>query len=154
MKLRLAILTLLPTLMLLAAAPAQAELYKWVDAKGVTNYSSTPPTGQAKAATVVEDRVSVIPADPSWKEAAAMSAARPDYAAEEWLQRQRLMALKESYSPVSYPDPYYSGYGYGYYPGYAYPVARARAVRAVVGPQAAPRGAVAARPAPRGALVR
>src|SRR5262245_23899908 len=140
-------------LALLAAAPAQAELYKWVDAKGVTNYSSAPPTAKAKP-TVVEDRVSVIPADPAWKEAAAISAARPDYAAEEWLQRQRLMALKDSYTAVSYPDPYYPSYGYGYYPGYAYPVARARAVRAVAGPHAAPRGAMVARPAPRGALVR
>jgi hypothetical protein len=24
--------------LLIAAAPAQAEMYKWVDAKGVTNY--------------------------------------------------------------------------------------------------------------------
>jgi hypothetical protein len=38
-----------------------AELYKWVDERGVTNYSNTPParTGDGKPATVVEDRLSV-----------------------------------------------------------------------------------------------
>src|SRR5262245_2625035 len=98
----------LPALLLLAALPAQADLYKWKDANGVTNYSSTPPGAKA-VATVVEDRVSVIPTDPSWKEAAAISAARPDYSTEEWLQRQRLMALKDSYTATAYPypDPYY-----------------------------------------------
>ena len=141
----------LAAVLLIAAAPAQADLYKWVDANGVTNYSSTPPAAQAKAA-VIEDRVSVIPSDPSWREAAAMSAARPDYATEEWLQRQRLMALKETYTATAeYPDAYYPGYGYGYYAGYpvrrprpAHPVARAGFVRAsaAVMPRAAPRGAL------------
>jgi len=128
--------------LLVAAAPAQADLYKWVDANGVTNYSSTPPAVKMKA-TVIEERVSVIPSDPSWREAAAMSAARPDYATEEWLQRQRLMALKDSYSAVAYPvDDYYPSYPY-YYPAVrAHRIARAGFVRASVRPRAAPRGAL------------
>jgi hypothetical protein len=135
------------------ALPVRAEMYKWVDENGVTNYSSTPPAAMKKAkATVIEDRVSVIQSDTSWKEAAAMSAARPDYATEEWLQRQRLMALKDSYTNVVSPYPdnyYYPGYAYAY-PGYAVypgrparPVARAAVFRAAVTtPRAAPRGSL------------
>ena len=50
------------TALLLATAPAgAAELYKWVDENGVTNYSNNPPpkSKTGKAATIVEDRVSV-----------------------------------------------------------------------------------------------
>ena len=46
---------------LLAAAPAGAQLYKWVDDNGTVNYSNTPPakTKGGKSPTVVEDRTSV-----------------------------------------------------------------------------------------------
>jgi hypothetical protein len=50
---------------IVAAAPACADLYKWVDERGVTNYSNQPPP-DAKAATKVthvEDRVSVYSPD-------------------------------------------------------------------------------------------
>jgi len=49
-------------LMLAAAAPAVGgELYKWVDERGVTNYSNEPPpkSANAKAVSVPEDRLSV-----------------------------------------------------------------------------------------------
>jgi Domain of unknown function (DUF4124) len=45
----------------LAAIPAYAQVYKWVDDHGVTNYSSEPPAdrnARVKAATVT-DRISV-----------------------------------------------------------------------------------------------
>ena len=47
--------------MLAAAAPGvSAELYKWVDERGVTNYSNEPPKGtSAKPVTLPEDRISV-----------------------------------------------------------------------------------------------
>ena len=52
------LLALVPMVLFAAAAPAHAQLYKWVDAKGVTNYSSTPPAGPVKKAPVVsEDRI-------------------------------------------------------------------------------------------------
>ena len=144
----------LPVLLFVAVAfPAHADTFKWVDEKGVTNYSSTPPSAKAKPVRV-EDRVSVVPTDPSWKEAAAVSAARPDYATEEWLQRQRLMALKETYSAPVYSDDYYPSYGYGYYPGYttrrprpAHPIVRGGAIRASFTPPAA-----TPRPAARGTM--
>jgi hypothetical protein len=49
----------------LCISVANAEVYKWVDKNGVTNYSAEPPK-DAKAARkvdVVEDRISVYPPD-------------------------------------------------------------------------------------------
>jgi hypothetical protein len=152
---------LLAALLVLAALPAQADTYKWVDAKGVTNYSSTPPPASAAAKTVqvvqVEDRMSTYESDPTLKQAAASSAARASLgqmsADQEWLQRQRLMALKDSYNTGPYPEEYYPSYGYGYYP--TYPVARARALRTSAGPFPMPHSGGASRAAgSRGVLVR
>jgi hypothetical protein len=119
---------LLPlALLALAAAPLRAETYKWVDAKGVTNYSSTPPAGAAKA-TVIEERVSVVASDPSLAPAIADMRAqalrRAEYVELEWLQRQRLMAERERAMPADYCpyradcDGWYAPYGYPYYGGY------------------------------------
>jgi len=109
-------------ILLCAAPPLCAETYKWVDAKGVTNYSSTPPPGAAKV-QVIEERVSVVPADPSLGAAIAemrvQAARRAEFVELAWLQRQRLMAeqpsgaqagdcpyradCSESYFPLVYP---------------------------------------------------
>ena len=46
---------------LVAAAPAHAQVYKWVDERGITNYSGEPPKDaktQSKA-RIVEDTLSV-----------------------------------------------------------------------------------------------
>ena len=110
--------------LLAAAAPlAQAEIYKWVDENGVTNYSNTPPA-KAKAkgpVQAVEDRISVIPSAQSapppvdvYRRLAALDA--------EWLQRQRLMAAAASYGPPACASPlqsdcFYDGYGAGNYYG-------------------------------------
>ncbi len=51
-----------------AIAPvAGAQVYKWVDEKGVVNYGNKPPASSrgAKGAAVVEDRVSVYTPDPA-----------------------------------------------------------------------------------------
>ena len=47
--------------LLLAAMPAGAQLYKWVDENGVTNYSNEPPpkSRTRKPPTIVEDTISV-----------------------------------------------------------------------------------------------
>ena len=61
--------TCLPCSALLAAAlavafPAGAEMYKWVDEKGVVTYSNTPPTAkQPKKIESVPERVSVYTPD-------------------------------------------------------------------------------------------
>jgi Domain of unknown function (DUF4124) len=56
---------ILAVVLLLVARPLCAETYKWVDEKGVTNYSSSPPANAAlaKKAQVVEERLSVYTPD-------------------------------------------------------------------------------------------
>ncbi len=57
---------LLAVVLLLVARPLCAEIYKWVDEKGVTNYSSSPPANSklAEKTQVVEERLSVYTPDP------------------------------------------------------------------------------------------
>ena len=54
-----------------ASPPASAELYKWVDARGVTNYSNNPPAAAAAANKLarVESTLSVYTPDASLLEA-------------------------------------------------------------------------------------
>jgi len=114
--------------LLLAAAlalalPLQAETYKWVDEKDVTHYSSTPPTGAVKA-TTIEERVSVVPADPSLQTAIADMRAqalrRQEFVEQEYLQRQRLSIEKDMLAMTIPQCPYRAECGDGYLP-YAYP---------------------------------
>jgi hypothetical protein len=112
------------------ALPLQAQVYKWVDAKGATHYSDKPPADAQAKPTVVEDRLSVIPTDPALSAATAQmrayGARQAELAQAEWLQRQQMMLAAQSTS-YSYDCPYRVdcdhgyryGYGYGY--GYAYP---------------------------------
>jgi hypothetical protein len=44
----------------LLASPAGAQMYKWVDDKGVTNYGNAPPDN-ARNVEKVEERVSTVP---------------------------------------------------------------------------------------------
>ncbi len=111
-------------ILLCAALPLCAETYKWVDAKGVTNYSSTPPPGVAKT-QVIEERVSVVPADPSLGPAIAemrvQAARRAEYVEQAWLQRQRLMP-DPSPAVTAGDCPYRADCSYGYFPlVYPYP---------------------------------
>ena len=114
--------------LLLAAAlalalPLQAETYKWVDEKGVTHYSSTPPTGAVKA-TTIEERVSVVPTDPSLQSAIADMRAqalrRQEFVEQEYLQRQRLSIEKDMLAMTIPKCPYRAECGDGYLP-YVYP---------------------------------
>lgn len=61
---RLLRLLLIPAA-ILAAGPACAELFKWVDARGITNYSNQPPAdpAAAKKLTTVANRMSVYTPD-------------------------------------------------------------------------------------------
>ena len=58
---------LLAVVVLLVARPLCAETYKWVDERGVTNYSSSPPADvkRAKKVQVVEERLSIYTPDPA-----------------------------------------------------------------------------------------
>lgn len=64
-------------LALLAPPAAGAELYKWIDDKGVVNYSSTPPPPGRATKEMPQNTpgVSVIPAPPAPPPAPAKSAA-------------------------------------------------------------------------------
>ena len=57
----------LAVVLLLVARPLCAETYKWVDERGVTNYSNNPPANVklAKKAQVVEERLSIYTPDPA-----------------------------------------------------------------------------------------
>jgi hypothetical protein len=50
-------------LVLAAAVPAHAQIYRWVDDRGVVNYANKPPADGRQAARVdtQESRLSVIP---------------------------------------------------------------------------------------------
>ena len=62
---------------LLAALPATAEMYKWVDDNGVVTYSNTPPPGkQSKKVEAVPDRVSVYSPDAELSKAMSPEAKR------------------------------------------------------------------------------
>jgi hypothetical protein len=115
-----------------ASAGASAETYKWVDARGIVNYSNSPPAAAAAARVqTVEQRISVVGPDPSVGLAAAAlrerEARRAETEEREWRQRQSaLLAAQQqqmsasaycvygpdcgvSYYPEIY-DPYYYGY--------------------------------------------
>jgi hypothetical protein len=110
---------LMLVLALTATAPLHAQTYKWVDARGVVNYSNVPPPARPAQAAPIEDRVSVIPKDPNLAAAAAAAAAQSsrqaEYAHQEWLARQQGMmqaqALAAMYAP---PADYLPSYWYGY----------------------------------------
>ena len=110
-----------------AATPAlSAQLYKWVDERGVTNYSNQPPAdpGAAKNLGPVEGNLSVYSPDPALTRAVAAQrqegynrglAERVDYL-ERQLEAERLARQYAAPAvPVSVPCP--SGDCYGsYYP--------------------------------------
>ncbi len=118
-------------LTLLVAPLAHAETYKWVDERGVVNYSNTPPPAAMKAAKGIADRVSIIESDPALRKAAYSSPSPFGLMQQqEWLKRQRLMAERQNLQTLYPPlDPYYQR---SLYPGY-YPVAAfVRPVRRVI----------------------
>jgi hypothetical protein len=109
---------------LLALAPAaQAETYKWVDERGVVNYSNTPPPVAAKAPQQVADRVSTYQTDPSLRAVVARGVTPYEHMIHvEWMQRQRLIAESQNLDKVvataPQPEPFY------YRAAYSYPVSR------------------------------
>lgn len=55
---------LLPALLLLAALPAQAEIFKWVDENGRTHFGETLPDKYKKSATTLSPQpMNTIPGD-------------------------------------------------------------------------------------------
>jgi len=118
----------------LAAPLAHAQTYKWVDERGVVNYSNTPPPKAAKAQPV-EDRISVYATDPMLTQVGAVERRLAALDAE-WLQRQQLMAYAAAYTP---PAPVYDDYRMGsYYAPYILPAVGHRPPRLVNRPGVKP----------------
>lgn len=142
---------LIPALMFaLAALPAAAETYKWVDAKGQVHYSNAPPPESAKSGQVVEERISVMGMDPAVRAWAERRFAEQERAeALDWQRRQQALAVQaRTYvQPASggytdsyaYSGPYYSGtYGGTYYAGHFRALASHRLAHRVAAPRATP----------------
>ena len=91
------------TMAALAAASAQADIYTWVDKKGVTNVSNLPPPEDARVTNVSR----AAPKDPA-REAAAREAS---HQAELRAVNERLAQLQEQFEqtrrepPLAYPPP-------------------------------------------------
>ena len=103
-----------------AALPAAAEVYKWVDAKGMVHYSNTPPPHVAGQMQRVEDQMSIMGLDPNVRAAAERRFARQAEEEErDWRLRQQVIASRQSAparssTAASYGTPRYGGYAYSY----------------------------------------
>src|SRR5258706_9032652 len=106
--------------LMLVAALARAETYKWVDERGVTTYSNPPPAAKAQ---VVGDRISVYAAAPALTREVELYR-RMDLAEAEWLQRQRLMALQATV--VYPPEPLYRTAAYFPVSRFSFPARQSR----------------------------
>lgn len=82
-------LPLAASLLVLPLAPAAlAEVYKWVDEKGVVNYGTTPPAGRAvKEMPKDSSGVSVVPAPPPPAATPPAAAPNPTDARVDQLER-------------------------------------------------------------------
>jgi FAD/FMN-containing dehydrogenase len=102
----------------LATLPAQAEVYKWVDAKGMVHYSNTPPPQVAGQMQRVEDQMSIMGLDPNVRAAAERRFARQAEEEErDWQIRQAAMQRSSSVArstAASYTPPRYGSYPYSY----------------------------------------
>jgi hypothetical protein len=111
----------------LTLSTAHAETYKWVDEKGVVNYSNTPPPAAAKNAQTITERVSTYELDPALRQAVAYGPSPYEQMLQqEWLQRQRLMAERQNVQTIydNPVEPYRAAY-----PGYYYPASFVRPVQ-------------------------
>jgi hypothetical protein len=109
---RLALCVLCAGAFVLSSA-ASADLYKWVDANGVTNYGNRPPATGQRVATVSESRVSTV-----------TGMTREELAAQrEQLNQYRLQRLEREIDDLrrrSYAQPVWDPVGYAPFTGYTY----------------------------------
>jgi hypothetical protein len=132
-------LPLLIALGALLAAPASAQVYKWVDERGVTNYSNSPPPATAAKREVVVDKTDYPPP------AAAPERSIDQRLADRVAQLERELAVERDarYRDQAQPVPSYAPYPDYPYP-YPYPVAVGYAPLVRYG---LPVGAIVGRPA-------
>ena len=116
-----------------AAGTLGAETYKWVDEKGVVNYSNAPPANAAaaKALKTVAERISVYQPDPNLGRLADVYR-RLDLMEADYRQRQAYLPnyAAAAVTGCNWPNGPICDYGYrmsGYLP-YTYPLFAAPAV--------------------------
>ena len=102
--------------LLIAAAPAaSAEIYRWVDERGVVNYGSKPPEGAKKVRQLAENAVTVstVPAPPP---PSAERQRQRELALEARVERleRELYELERARSAVPVVMPTYPAYAPAY----------------------------------------
>lgn len=106
------------------AAPfaARADIYKWIDEKGVINYSNIKrPAGVKNVERFEEERISTVPAAVSSEQIAARREVELQ-ARVERLERD-LYEAQQSAAPIGAGyDPYYAGYASSPFPMFDYPL--------------------------------
>lgn len=138
MRLNAPIRLLIVLVAILASAPASAQIYKWVDERGVTNYSNQPPTDPdaAKKLAIVEDRISVYTPDKALMRAIEAARQGSNQALSERVaslerqleaERRARQYVSAAEAPAAYEpcqggraidcSGFYSGY-YPYFPAY------------------------------------
>ena len=137
MRLHAPIRLLIALVAILATAPASAQVYKWKDERGVTNYSNQPPADATKKVAIVEDRISVYTPDKALTQAIAAARQGSNHALSERVaslerQLEDERRARQYVSPAAAPAAYdpcqggraidcngvYGGY-YLYSPAYA-----------------------------------
>ena len=121
----------------LGAPALHAETYKWIDEKGVVNYSNAPPPGakSVKALKTVEERISVYQPDPNLARLADVYR-RLDLIEADYRQRQAYLpnyaaAALAASGGCTWPNGPICDYGYrmgSYLPYFATPFFFAPAV--------------------------
>jgi len=103
-----------------AAPPAaHADIYKWIDEKGVMNFTNMkPPAGAKNVERFKEERITVVPAAVSSEQIAARREVELQ-ARVERLERQ-LYEAQQPAAPIGY-DPSYAGYDPSQFPMFDYP---------------------------------
>jgi hypothetical protein len=104
--------------LLIAAAPAaSAEIYRWVDERGVVNYGSKPPEGAKKVRQLDENAVTVstIPAPPPSAERQLALEARVERLERELYELERARSAVPVVMPTSPAyAPAYTAYAAAY----------------------------------------
>ena len=85
--------------MLGSASASAAQLYKWVDERGVTNYSNEPPRGQK--VTPVQDRMSTYSIAPAPGASASTGASAPDPMRERAQTLERQIELERQQRAIA-----------------------------------------------------
>jgi hypothetical protein len=113
----------------LLSLPASAQVYRWVDARGVTNYSDSPPGLKSTSRVLkVEDNLSVYTPDKALTEAVAAFRQRINSSRDldqarldaDLLSQQRMQLAQANPCRYNYGDSNCNGTADAAYPYYPY----------------------------------